>query len=57
MTYAAPRALVSSDVSTPARSTGRALAGLTRSATADHNPGSAGPTGRPGARPARLPRR
>ena len=36
----------------PARSTGRALAGLTRSATAVHSPGSAGPNGCPGARPA-----
>ena len=36
----------------PGRTTGRALAGLTRSATADHKPGSAGPSGWPGARPA-----
>src|SRR5215470_9663992 len=36
----------------PARSTGLALAGLTRSATAVHRPGSAGPNGCPGARPA-----
>src|SRR5690349_16875189 len=36
----------------PARRIGRALAGSTRSATAFHSPGSAGPSGWPGARPA-----
>src|SRR6266511_2569901 len=54
MTYAGPRTLVSSTASTPARSTGRARAGLRRSTTASHRPGSAGPTGLPGARPARA---
>src|SRR5690606_31385798 len=36
----------------PERSRGWARAGLRRSITAAHRPGSAGPTGRPGARPA-----
>ena len=49
---ATPRALTSSTCSMPARSVGRALAGLTRSATAAQSPGSAGPNGWPGARPA-----
>src|SRR4051794_10970330 len=38
----------------PARSIGRARAGFSRSTTAPHKPGSAGPTGFPGARPARA---
>ena len=33
---------------------GRARAGLSRSTTAPHRPGSAGPRGSPGARPARA---
>ncbi len=36
----------------PARSTGLARAGLSRSTTAAHMPGSCGPIGCPGARPA-----
>jgi hypothetical protein len=52
ITYVEPRTLVSSTASTPARSTGRARAGLSRSTTAPHRSGSAGPTGAPGARPA-----
>src|SRR4051812_536254 len=54
MTYSEPRTLTSCTASIPARSTGRARAGLSRSTTAPHKPGSAGPTGLPGARPAKA---
>src|SRR3982750_2629823 len=54
MTYSEPRTLVNCTTSMPARSTGRARAGLSRSTTAPHRPGSAGPEGSPGARPARA---
>src|SRR3954468_20411186 len=54
MTYPEPRTLVHCTTLMPARSTGRARAGLSRSTTAPHKPGSAGPTGSPGARPARA---
>src|SRR4051812_4099102 len=52
MTYSGPRTLASSEASIPARSTGLARAGLSRSTTAPQTPGSRGPTGSPGARPA-----